>query len=44
MPQFLAIRTAVQLRDGTTMETFERCVMTFRSYGDPDGDRARCIQ
>jgi len=43
-PQFVTIRTAVQSRDGTTMQTFERRVVTFRSYGDPEGDRARFIK
>jgi hypothetical protein len=43
-PQFVTIRTTVQLRDGTTMRTFERRVLTFRSHGDPERDRAMFIQ
>jgi hypothetical protein len=43
-PQFVTIRTTVQMRDGTTTQTFERRVMTFRSHGDPEQDRAMFIQ
>jgi len=43
-PQFVTIRTSVQLRDGTTLQTFERRVLTFRSDKDPDRDRAMLIQ
>jgi hypothetical protein len=43
-PQFVAIRTNVQARDGTTLQSFERRVVTFRSYGDPERDRALFIQ
>jgi len=43
-PQFITIRTTVQLRDGTTAQTFERRVLTFRSYNDPNRDRAMLIQ
>jgi len=43
-PQFVTIRTTVQLRDGTTRQTFERRVVTFRSHGDPERDRAMFIQ
>ncbi len=43
-PQFVTIRTMVQLRDGTTTQTFERRVVTFRSHGDPERDRAMFIQ
>ncbi len=39
-PQFVRIRTTVQLRDGTTTQAFERRVVTFRSHGDPERDRA----
>jgi len=39
-PQFVTIRTMVQLRDGTTAQTLERRVVTFRSRGDPERDRA----
>ncbi|MCX6168443.1 MAG: hypothetical protein NTX65_03820 [Ignavibacteriales bacterium] len=43
-PQFVTIRTTVQLRDGTTTQTFERRVLTFRSDNDPNRDRAMLIQ
>jgi hypothetical protein len=43
-PQFVTIRTTVQLRDGSTTQTFERRVMTFRSRGNPGRDRAMFIQ
>jgi hypothetical protein len=43
-PQFVTIRTTVQTRDGTTLQTVERRVVTFRSHGDPERDRARFIQ
>jgi hypothetical protein len=43
-PQFVTIRTTVQLRDGTTTQSFERRVVTFRSHGDPERDRAMFIQ
>lgn len=43
-PQFITIKTTVQLRRGTMAQTFERRVMTFRSHGDPNKDRAMFIQ
>ena len=43
-PQFVTIRTMVQSRDGLTTQSFERRVMTFRSHGDPERDRAMFIQ
>lgn len=43
-PQFVTIRTTVQLRDGSITQTFERRVVTFRSHGDPERDRAMFIQ
>ena len=43
-PQFVTIRTTVQLRDGTITPTIERRVVTFRSHGDPERDRAMFIQ
>ena len=43
-PQFITIRTMVQLRDGTTAQTFERRVVTFRSRGNPERDRSMFIQ
>ena len=43
-PQFVTIRTTVLLRDGTTAQTFERRVLTFRSDNDPNRDRAMLIQ
>jgi hypothetical protein len=35
-PQFVTIRTTVQLKDGTTAQTYERRVLTFRSDNDPN--------
>ena len=43
-PQFVTIRTSVILRDGTTLQTFERRVLTFRSDKDPNRDRAMLVQ
>ena len=43
-PQFVTIRTTVQLRDGTNAQTFERRVLTFRSDKDPNRDHAMLIQ
>jgi hypothetical protein len=43
-PQFVTIRTTVQLRDGTIAQAFERRVVTFRSHGNPERDRAMFIQ
>lgn len=43
-PQFVTIRTMVLLRDGTTAQTFERRVLTFRSDKDPNRDRAMLLQ
>ena len=43
-PQFVTIRTTVQLRNGITAQTFERRVITFRSHGDPNRDRAMFIK
>ncbi|MDP2303370.1 MAG: hypothetical protein Q8N03_13210 [Ignavibacteria bacterium] len=43
-PQFVTIKTSVQSRDGSLIQTFERRVLTFRSDKDPDRDRAMLIQ
>jgi hypothetical protein len=43
-PQFVTIRTTVLLREGTTAQSIERRVLTFRSHGDPERDRAMFIQ
>ena len=43
-PQFVTIRTTIQLRDGTTAQTSERRVLTFRSDNDPNRDHAMLIQ
>jgi hypothetical protein len=43
-PQFVTIRTTVLLRDGTTAQTFERRVLTFRSDSDPNRDHAMLVQ
>lgn len=39
-PQFVTITTSVFLRDGTIGQSFARRVVTFRSHGSPDRDRA----
>lgn len=43
-PQFVTITTSVILRDGTTAQTVERRVLTFRSDQDPNRDHAMLIQ
>ncbi|MEX2117291.1 MAG: hypothetical protein WEB37_10405 [Bacteroidota bacterium] len=43
-PQFVTITPSVHLRDGTTMQSFERRVVTFKSHGDRELDRAVFIQ
>ena len=43
-PQFVIIKTTVQLQTGTTVQSFERRVMTFRSHGDANMDRALFLQ
>jgi hypothetical protein len=43
-PQFVTIKTIVQLRDGSTSQSVERRVVTFRSHGSPERDRAMFIQ
>ncbi len=43
-PQFVTIRTTVLLRDGTTAQTFERRVLTFRSDTNLNRDRAMLVQ
>ncbi len=43
-PQFVTIRTTVQLQSGAKAQSFERRVMTFRSHGNPERDRAMFIQ
>jgi len=43
-PQFVTIRTTVQLRDGIATPSYERRVVTYRSRGSPDKDRAMFIQ
>jgi len=42
-PQFITIRTTVQMRDGTTSVS-ERRVLTFRSNNDANRDRAMLIK
>ena len=39
-PQFVTIRTTVLLREGITVQTFERRVVTFPSHGNANEDRA----
>jgi hypothetical protein len=43
-PQFLRITTTVQLRDGAAAPSYERRVVTYRSHGDRNKDRAMFIQ
>lgn len=43
-PQFVTITTSVHLRDLTVHQSFERRVVTFRSHGDREEDRAVFIQ
>ena len=43
-PQFVTIRTTVLLREGITVQTFERRVVTFRSHGNANEDRALFVQ
>jgi hypothetical protein len=43
-PQFIIIKTWMQSRDGTTSPTAERRVVTFKSHGNPEQDRAVFIQ
>lgn len=43
-PQFLRITTTIRTRDGTLASSYDRRVVTFRSHGDPNRDRAIFIQ
>ena len=43
-PQFITITTSVESREGTTVQTFERRVLTFRSHGDPNHDHVMFVQ
>ena len=43
-PQFLRITTTVLTRDGTVAASYDRRVVTFRSRGDPNKDRAIFVQ
>ena len=43
-PQFVRITTTVLLRDGVAASSYERRVVTFRSHGDRNKDRAMFIQ
>ncbi len=43
-PQFLKITTTILLRDGIAAPSYERRVVTYRSHGDPNKDRAMFIQ
>jgi hypothetical protein len=43
-PQFVRITTTVLLRDGIAASSYERRVVTYRSHGDPNKDRAMFIQ
>ncbi|MFH0736247.1 MAG: hypothetical protein V1773_15685 [bacterium] len=43
-PQFITINTTVILRDGITLQTYKRRVLTFRSDKDPNRDHAMLLQ
>lgn len=43
-PQFLKITTTILLREGVAAPSYERRVVTYRSHGDPNKDRAMFIQ
>jgi hypothetical protein len=43
-PQFITVKTTVQSQTGATAQVSERHVMTFRSHGDPNKDRAMFLQ
>ena len=43
-PQFLRITTSIQLRDGMAVPSYERRVVTYRSHGNPNKDRAMFTQ
>jgi hypothetical protein len=43
-PQFLRITTTILLRDGIAAPSYDRRVVTFRSHGNPNKDRAMFIQ
>jgi hypothetical protein len=43
-PQFVRITTTILLRDGIAAPSYERRVVTYRSHGDPNNDRAMFIQ
>jgi hypothetical protein len=43
-PQFVRITTTILLRDGIIAPSYERRVVTYRSHGDPNKDRAMFIQ
>ncbi len=43
-PQFVTIRTTVQSREGISVQTYERRVMTFRSRGGPNRDLSMFLQ
>ena len=43
-PQFITIRTTVLSRDGIPKQPNERRIVTFRSHGNPERDRAMFIQ
>jgi hypothetical protein len=43
-PQFIRITTTILLRNGIAAPSYERRVVTYRSHGDPNKDRAMFIQ
>ncbi len=43
-PQFLRITTTISLREGIAVPSYERRIVTFKSHGNTDKDRAMFIQ
>jgi hypothetical protein len=43
-PQFLRITTTISLREGIAVPSYERRIVTFKSHGNKDKDRAMFIQ
>ena len=43
-PQFVVVKTSVQARDGSTVQSFERRALTFRSHGEANKDRVLFVR
>jgi hypothetical protein len=43
-PQFLRITTTISLREGIAVPSYERRIVTFKSHGNTDKDRAMFVQ